>query len=119
MPRPLEPGGTTYRSRGCRAAAVVGVLSLGYDLTQPLLAGVVTQLSINRGQAMGFNVFTLFVGSGVGSLLFQLLLDAGFTTALVVFGAGATLAALAGIPLFAGEGPPAETSPPRPLPTSQ
>lgn len=99
------------------AAAAVGVLSLGYDLTQPLLAGIVTQLSTNRGQAMGFNVFTLFVGSGVGSLLFQLLLGAGFTTALVVFGAGATLAALAGIPLFAGEGPPDETSPP-PLPTT-
>jgi hypothetical protein len=36
------------------------VLSLGYDMTQPLLAGVVTSLGGRRpGQAMGLNVFTL------------------------------------------------------------
>jgi len=88
------------------AAATVGFLSLGYDLTQPLLAGIVTQLSANRGEAMGFNVFTLFVGFGAGSLAFQLLLESGFGTALVVFGIVAALAALAGIPLFADEGRP-------------
>lgn len=88
------------------AAVVVALLSLGYDLTQPLLAGIVTQLSPRRGQAMGLNVFTLFVGFGLGSLLFQLLLDAGFTTALVVLGAGATVAATAALPLFAAEGRP-------------
>jgi len=36
--------------------AAVAVLSLGYDLTQPLLGGIVTDLPGNRGQAMGFNV---------------------------------------------------------------
>lgn len=85
------------------AAAVVGFLCLGYDLTQPLLAGIVTQLSANRGQAMGFNVFTLFAGFGAGSLIFQLLLDAGFTTALVTFGVLGVLAGLAAVPLFAAE----------------
>ncbi|MCL4518663.1 MAG: MFS transporter [Thaumarchaeota archaeon] len=50
---------------------VVIVLSLGYDLTQPLVAGIVTQLSTQRGQAMGLNVCTLFVGFGLGRLLFQ------------------------------------------------
>ncbi|BBX88351.1 MFS transporter [Mycolicibacterium aubagnense] len=41
----------------------------GYDLTQPLLAGIVTQLSAQRGQAMGLNVCTLFIGFGAGSLV--------------------------------------------------
>jgi hypothetical protein len=56
------------------AAVLVTVLSLGYDLTQPLLGGIVTALPAlpaNRGQALGFNVFTLFVGFGLGSLIFQ------------------------------------------------
>lgn len=85
------------------AAVTVAVLSLGYDLTQPLLAGIVTQLSTQRGQAMGLNVFTLFVGFGLGSLLFQALLQAGFTPALVSFGLGGLLAAAAAIPLFRSE----------------
>ena len=85
------------------AAAAVGLLSLDYDLTQPLLAGIVTQLSTNRGQAMGFNVFTLFTGFGTGSLVFQLLPDTSFTTALIAFGSAAVLAGIAAIPLFAAE----------------
>lgn len=53
------------------AALAVTVLSLGYDMTQPLLAGIVTALGGKRpGQAMGLNVCLLFVGFGVGSLLF-------------------------------------------------
>ena len=86
------------------AALTVTLLSLGYDLTQPLLAGIVTQLSENRGQAMGLNVFTLFVGFGMGSLLFQTLLGPlGFTGALVAFGATAAAAAGLAVPLFASE----------------
>jgi predicted MFS family arabinose efflux permease len=89
------------------AAVVVGLLSLGYDLTQPLLAGVVTDLSANRGQAMGLNVFTLFVGFGLGSLVFQAALSAwGFTGALTAFATAAALAAGLALPAFAGEGPP-------------
>jgi predicted MFS family arabinose efflux permease len=84
-------------------AITVGVLSLGYDLTQPLLAGIVTQLSQNRGQAMGLNVFTLFVGFGLGSLIFQALLLASFNTALVTFGVAASIAAVLALRLFATE----------------
>ena len=87
------------------AAVVVGLLSLGYDLTQPLLAGIVTTLSENRGQAMGLNVFTLFVGFGLGSLVFQAALPLGFTGALGLFGVGAALAAVLAVPSFAGERP--------------
>jgi len=83
--------------------AAVTVLSLGYDLTQPLLGGIVTDLPGNRGQAMGFNVFMLFTGFGLGSLLFQTALAAGFTVALGVFGAGALAAAALAVPLFSQE----------------
>ncbi|KQH79503.1 MFS transporter [Mycobacterium gordonae] len=87
------------------AALAVGILSLGYDLTQPLLAGIVTQLSAQRGQAMGLNVCTLFIGFGAGSLLFQALLATGFTAALAAFGTGAALAAVIALHFFASETP--------------
>lgn len=89
-------------------ALAVGILSLGYDLTQPLLAGIVTQLSAHRGQAMGLNVCTLFIGFGVGSLLFQALLTAGFTTALTLSALAAAAAALIGLRVFTSERPQAD-----------
>lgn len=68
------------------APVVAMVLSLGYDMTQPLFAGIVTSLGGKRaGQAMGLNVFTLFVGFGLGSLIFDELLRFGFGLALGVF----------------------------------
>ncbi len=85
------------------AAGLVTLLSLGYDLTQPLLAGIVTDLGPNRGQAMGLNVFTLFTGFGLGSLIFGSALGLGLGTALTSFGAAALLAALFAVPLFAAE----------------
>jgi hypothetical protein len=58
------------------AAIAVTALSLGYDMTQPLLAGIVTQLAPDRpGHAMGLNVFCFFTGFGLGSLLFELLCE--------------------------------------------
>jgi predicted MFS family arabinose efflux permease len=54
------------------APVVAAALSLGYDMTQPLFGGIVTSLGGKRsGQAMGLNVFTLFVGFGLGSLAFR------------------------------------------------
>lgn len=94
---------------GVQAAVVA--LSLGYDMTQPPLGGIVTDLPGKRGQAMGFNVFTLFVGFGLGSLAFQGLLSAGgFTWALVAFGTAAALAAALAVPAFRHERPAASTS---------
>jgi predicted MFS family arabinose efflux permease len=87
-------------------------LSLAYDMTQPPLGGIVTSLPGNRGQAMGLNVFTLFTGFGLGSLLFQGLLPAGFAGALVVFGLAALLAAGLAVPLFHRERPGALTEAP-------
>ncbi|RUL87931.1 MFS transporter [Tautonia sociabilis] len=89
------------------AALAVALLSLGYDMTQPLLAGIVTMLGGRRGgQAMGLNVVTLFTGFGLGSLLFGEALRLGFAATLVLFAAGQALAALVAIPLFGAEGPP-------------
>ncbi len=85
------------------AAVLVTTLSLGYDMTQPLFAGIVTDLSANKGQAMGVMAFTLFSGFGLGSLVFSALLGFGLNWALVLFGAGELLAGLAGVRLFAGE----------------
>ena len=83
--------------------ATVVALSLGYDMTQPPLGGIVTDLPGNRGQAMGLNVFTLFTGLGLGSLLFQAALTSGFPVALTAFGTGALLAATLAVPLFRNE----------------
>jgi len=86
------------------AAIAVTLLSFGYDMTQPLLAGIVTTLGGQRGgQAMGLNVFTLFTGFGLGSLLFGVALPLGFGTVLALFSAGQLLAAVAALPLFRSE----------------
>ena len=75
------------------AQVAIIALSLGYDLTQPLLAGIVTDLPGNRGQATALMAFLLFTGFGLGSLLFQAALTRGFVTALTLFGCGALVAA--------------------------
>ena len=80
-------------------------LSLGFDLTQPLLAGIVTDLHGSRGQAVALMAFTLFMGFGLGSLLFQWALTLGFTTALSAFGAATVLAAGLALVLFRDEQP--------------
>ena len=86
------------------APLVVTTLSLGYDMTQPLLAGIVTSLDAKRrGQAMGLNVFTLFVGFGIGSYLFGEMLRLGFAATLAAFAATQLVAALFAIPLFHSE----------------
>jgi len=86
------------------AALIVTLLSLGYDMPQPLLAGIVTALGGKRaGQAMGLNVFCLFTGFGLGSLIFAEVLRLGFAEALAIFGAVQLVAAFAAIPLFRPE----------------
>jgi hypothetical protein len=55
--------------------ALAVILSLGYDMAQPSFGGIITVLGGKRaGQAMGPNVFTLFVGFGLESLGFRVLL---------------------------------------------
>jgi hypothetical protein len=69
-------------------------------MTQPLFAGIVTNLSEKRGLAMGLNVFALFVGFELGSLVFSGALQFGWGTALLLFGVAAIRAALAAVSLF-------------------
>jgi predicted MFS family arabinose efflux permease len=86
------------------AAFAVTLLSLGYDMTQPLLAGIVTALGGQRsGQAMGLNVFILFTGFGLGSLLFGAALQFGLQAALALFSILQLIAAVVAIPLFRSE----------------
>lgn len=88
------------------AAIAVTILSLGYDMTQPLFAGIVTSLGGKRpGQAMGLNVFFLFTGFGLGSLIFGEVLRLGFGPALGAFAAVEAAAAWASIALFRAEIP--------------
>ncbi len=84
------------------AVAAVTIISLGYDLTQPLFAGIVTELGgkQQRGQAMGLNVSALFIGFGIGSFLFGEALIWGFSSALTMFTAIQVLATVVAIPLF-------------------
>jgi predicted MFS family arabinose efflux permease len=98
------------------AAVAVLVLSLGYDLTQPLLAGIVTAVGGRQraGQAMGLNVFVLFTGFGLGAFVFGEVLTLGFTTALGAFAAVELGLAVAGVWLFGRERPqPADRPSPR------
>ncbi|EGO93829.1 Major facilitator transporter [Acidiphilium sp. PM] len=88
------------------AAIAVTILSLGYDMTQPLFAGIVTSLDSKRpGQAMGLNVFFLFTGFGLGSLLFGEMLHLGFGPTLEAFAAVEAVAAWASNALFGSEVP--------------
>jgi len=90
------------------AAVAITVLSLGYDMTQPLFAGLVTSIGGQRpGQAMGLNVFMLFVGFGLGSLVFGEVLRLGFAPALAVFAGVELVIAFAAIALFRAEMPAA------------
>jgi len=88
------------------APVVAMVLSLGYDMTQPLFGGIVTSLGgMRAGQAMGLNVFALFVGFGLGSLIFGELLQFGFTVAFGLFGVVELTIALLSFALFRSEVP--------------
>ena len=95
------------------AVLAVTALSLGYDMTQPLLAGIVTALGRQRGgQAMGLNVFMLFTGFGLGSLLFGEALRLDWPAALGLFSAVQLAAALLAVPLFRSETSPRPASRP-------
>lgn len=88
---------------GARVAIVL--LSLGFDLTHPLLAAITTDLRGDRGQAVALMAFSLFTGFGLGSLLFQWALVLGFPGALALFGTVAWVAAIAALMLFRQERP--------------
>jgi predicted MFS family arabinose efflux permease len=88
------------------APVVAIILSLGYDMTQPLFGGIITALGGKRaGQAMGLNVFFLFVGFGLGSLGFGTLLGFGFVPAFLLFASVELILGLLAFALFRSELP--------------
>ncbi|OBK22207.1 MFS transporter [Mycobacterium asiaticum] len=88
------------------AQSAIIILSLGYDMTQPPLVGIVTDLPGNRGQAIALNSCVLWVGMGIGSLVFQaILMPWGFHTAFGAFAAVALVGAVIAIPMFRTERP--------------
>jgi predicted MFS family arabinose efflux permease len=79
--------------------AAITCLSVGFDMSHPLMAGVVASLDPKRrGQAMGLNAFAIFTGFGMGSLAFQVLMRSGLSLALAVF--AAVQMGLAGVALY-------------------
>ena len=84
------------------AAVVVSTLSLGYDMTQPLFAGMVTTAGNDqtRGLAVGLSACILFLGYGAGALIFQLLSAGGLNRPFVVFGSFELLSGMLAFWLF-------------------
>jgi predicted MFS family arabinose efflux permease len=84
--------------------AITAVLSMGYGMSHPLLAGISTSLNPSRrGLAMGLNSFSLFSGLGLGALAFEPLLKYGFSAALAVFSLVQFCLAILAVRLFRGE----------------
>jgi predicted MFS family arabinose efflux permease len=82
----------------------IATLSLGYDMSHPLLAGIITSVNPGRrGLSMGMNAFVLFSGFGLGTLIFEIVLRSGFSVSLAVFAAAQLCLGLLAIPLFSGE----------------
>jgi predicted MFS family arabinose efflux permease len=75
------------------ACAFIATLSLGFDLTQPLYAAIITTLSPKKGAATGLFAFFLFMGYGMGSLVFSLIINIGLNQTLRIFGGVAIAAA--------------------------
>ena len=79
--------------------AAIMCLSVGFDMSHPLMAGIVASLDPKRrGQAMGLNAFAIFTGFGMGSLAFQVLMQTGLSLALAAF--AAVQMSLAGVALY-------------------
>lgn len=79
-------------------------MAISYVMTQPLLTGMVTELEAHkRGQAMGLNVFLLFLSFGVGAWVFGEILRFGFPLSLLFFTVLMLIATLIAIILFSSE----------------
>jgi predicted MFS family arabinose efflux permease len=83
---------------------ITAFLSLGYHMSHPLLAGIITSVNpARRGLSMGMNAFVLYAGLGLGALLFRVALRHGFDIAFAVFAAAQLCLGLLSFPLFRKE----------------
>ena len=72
----------------------IASLSFGFDLTHPLFAAIITTLSNKKGVAIGLFAFFMFMGYGLGSLVFSLIVNMGLNETFKIFGMAAALAAI-------------------------
>lgn len=78
-------------------------LSFGFDLTHPLFAAIITTLSPKKGAATGLFAFFLFMGYGLGSLVFSLIISMGLNQTFRLFGVAAVVAAAVAVSNFKTE----------------
>ncbi len=85
------------------SCVLVALLSLGFDLSHPLFAAIVTTFSSKKGAATGLFAFFLFSGYGLGSLGLTLIVNIGLDRAFQLFGFGILVAAICSIFVFRNE----------------
>ena len=85
------------------SCVLVALLSLGFDLSHPLFAAIVTTFSSKKGAATGLFAFSLFSGYGLGSLVLSLIVNIGLDRAFQLFGIGILAAAVCSIFVFRKE----------------
>lgn len=82
---------------------LVALLSLGFDLSHPLFAAIVTTFSKRKGAATGLFAFFLFLGYGLGSLLLSLIVHIGLEKSFQIYGIAAFIGAIVAIFAFRKE----------------
>ncbi|HWV66908.1 MFS transporter, partial [Chitinophaga sp.] len=85
------------------SCSLVTLLSLGFDLSHPLFAAIITTFSANRGAATGLFAFFLFLGYGLGSLVLSLIVNTGLEKAFQLYGMCALIAGLGAVFVFRKE----------------
>ena len=85
---------------------VIVALSIGFDMTHPLMSGIIAAMDPKRrGQAMGVNTFSVFIGFGLGAVLFQCLMGISFNFALTAFAIVQLMLAAVALKVFHFEKP--------------
>lgn len=82
---------------------LIAFLSLAFDMTHPLFAAIITTLSERKGIAIGLFAFVMFMGYGVGSLIFSLIINIGINESFQVFGLCAVVGAILSVFVFKNE----------------
>ncbi|MBC9914782.1 MFS transporter [Chitinophaga varians] len=82
---------------------LVTFLSLGFDLSHPLFAAIITTFSTNKGAATGLFAFFLFLGYGLGSLVLSLIVNIGLEKAFQLYGICAVIAGAVAMYVFRNE----------------
>jgi predicted MFS family arabinose efflux permease len=85
------------------SCVLIAVLSLGFDMTHPLFAAIITTLSPQKGVAIGLFAFVMFMGYGFGSLILSLIVNVGLNESFKLFGLAAALGGALSVAVFKDE----------------